>query len=768
VRWIKVAAATTGIGALTLGGAALPAAAVETPEPATSINSGLSKYDLAAAYSGSTVSEVKALEASGSVKISDNGFILHIDSVTSNGAVSALRLPLAPSGAAIPGDVAAGSRPGAPVTIYLDFDGETLENTNWNVEESNPSITVSPAASADAAFIADVWAAVAEDYAPFNVNVTTVDPGADALYKTSTDDNEYGSHVIITDSYTETLASAADSSGVAWGGGTGSDYLTGAFVFTVGAGGGDSTAATAAGIAGTASHEAGHNFGLEHDGIAGSATGPYFYPTEGVWGTLMGTTFQVPVSQWSNGGYAGATNTEDDLAVITDRASATFALVNVTTPDGAVYEGPVCVVGDADVNNLQPGDVLYLPNGENICDNTGATLVLNFTYFDRADFAADQVGNSAAEATALDNSGGTFGTAGVIETRDDVDVFSVITAGGPFTATVDVADFSPNLDTKLTLTDAAGTVIAEDAPETTRVSEELAAGLGATVTAVVEAGIYYLTVDGVGSGDPSAATPDNANGYSDYGSLGNYTVSGAAAELITEPVVIVTPVDGAKVEGGSDIEVSGTVTPNATVTLTVGGVAVATAEADEDGNWSTTVEANRYGNTVIEASQKVGTIPIEGTDTVTVTAPVDAPVIVSPMTGTKTDDNTPTISGTGIPTATVSVVVTNAAGVTTAEAVVGADGKWELTLGELAASVYTVTATQSINGATSPEAKMAFTIVAPAGTGGGGTTPTGTGALATTGAVVDPAPMGLVAVLLLLTGVSAVAFGLRKKLSLKS
>ncbi len=43
--------------------------------------------------------------------------------------------------------------------------------------------------------------------------------------------------------------------------------------------------------------------------------------------------------------------------------------------------------------------------------------------------------------------------------------------------------------------------------------------LGATLSVTVAAGAYYLRVSGVGKGDP------NNGGYSDYGSLGFYSVS---------------------------------------------------------------------------------------------------------------------------------------------------------------------------------------------------------------------------------------------------
>ena len=45
--------------------------------------------------------------------------------------------------------------------------------------------------------------------------------------------------------------------------------------------------------------------------------------------------------------------------------------------------------------------------------------------------------------------------------------------------------------------------------------------MAATINQVVTPGIYYIEIDGVGSGDPMT------NGYSDYGSLGHYFISGS-------------------------------------------------------------------------------------------------------------------------------------------------------------------------------------------------------------------------------------------------
>lgn len=62
--------------------------------------------------------------------------------------------------------------------------------------------------------------------------------------------------------------------------------------------------------------------------------------------------------------------------------------------------------------------------------------------------------------------------------------------------------------------DAAGTVVAKAKP---------AATLAATVNFnLPSAGTYYVSVDGVGVGNPLNT------GYTDYGSLGQYTISGTA------------------------------------------------------------------------------------------------------------------------------------------------------------------------------------------------------------------------------------------------
>ena len=75
------------------------------------------------------------------------------------------------------------SRPGAKRTIYLNFKGATLNNTAWN--SAGTAITALPYdldgipysfSTTELQRIQGVWQRVAEDFAPFDVNVTTEAP----------------------------------------------------------------------------------------------------------------------------------------------------------------------------------------------------------------------------------------------------------------------------------------------------------------------------------------------------------------------------------------------------------------------------------------------------------------------------------------------------------------------------------------------------------------------------------------------------------------
>ena len=338
------------------------------------------------------------------------------------------------------------SRPGSDRVLYLDFDGHTLADTGWN-EGLDPSIVVdpfdidgNPASFSDAEkrVIQQVWRRVAEDYAPFDIDVTTEDPGIDALVSNGPGDPEVGVRALIGDDAAY-IGEAPDSGilGLALLGTFGGDVDNPALVFSVAHG-------TDYGMIGdTVSHEVGHTLGLEHHGDADNE----YYAGHGIWAPIMGSGPSSSVNQWSKGDYAGASNAaQDDLAVI------------------------------------------------------GATLATVV-----ADHPVDQA--SAAELGAGDVAQGTLIRA------DDQAWYLVRASAGRATFAGAVAAESPNLKLGLSLRDATGAVLSTSPADRVPLSASLTANLPA-------AGSYYLVVDGVGYLDAN-------RGFTDYGSLGRFSVSGS-------------------------------------------------------------------------------------------------------------------------------------------------------------------------------------------------------------------------------------------------
>lgn len=741
----------------------------------------------AVAQTGESPEALAQQRDAGEILIAQGGHIAILDpAVQARAPESHSRRASAPA-APIPGDPVGGSRPGAPVTIYLDFDGGNVAGTAWNDPDVNdqaePVYAMLPAVNLDQHAI---WERIAEDYAPFNVNVTITDPGADALFKTSADDATYGSHLMFTDSYP---AFAEGSGGIAFIGGTGSEYLSPAFVFTQGVSD-DSKFAADAGA-----HEIGHNFGLSHDGFG---TEEYYQPQTGTWGPIMGAPYSSSLTQWSNGDYAQATNQEDDLAVITDRSAAAPVFIGFQSATGEPFHDTHgCVPEEVDPADPQPGDLIYQLGANGDCDPPGEAYTATFEFTDRADPAADDHGDDAASATVLDNADHSFSETGVIGSTGDVDVFALTTGTGELSARVEVAAVGATLNSKLTLTDSSGKVLAEDNQAVALLGDSVT-GLSSAVSARVTAGTYYLAVTGVGHGDPALVTAEAANDFSSYGSLGNYRISGAAPAFAAAPVVITSPADGSAVAaGGARVEVVGTAEAGAEVTVTAHGAA-ASVLADDMGAWTVDVRAAIAGETRIVASSVVGGIPVDGSDTVTVVAPVAQPVITSPKSDEKLA-TTPTVTGTGIAGAQVTLSLkrlgapTDAAGAAAAPAsgtaTVDADGSWAVPLAALTDGEYAASAVQTINSVTSAESgQVAFVIQAAdadtntdtdtdtdtgthtdtgtdraAGTGGHGAR-NADGALAQTGAGTSIAPVaGLLTAALLVAGSVLTTVALRRR-----
>jgi hypothetical protein len=246
------------------------------------------------------------------------------------------------------------SLPGANRVIYLDFDGYFLSGTAWNKGKKTVTITPydtdgnpSSFSAAEQAVVQETWQRVAEDYAPLGVDVTTQDPGVDAINRSSASDQNYGTRVVIDP--TAWYYRSCGCGGVAYVGvydNADNGRYQPAWVFTRGVGTG------AKNIAEAASHEAGHNLGLSHDGAAGVG----YYEGHGSWAPIMGVGYYRAISQWSKGEYAGANNTEDDFVVMTQNGvtvraadhGTTFATASPLTV-GQAATGVVAAQNDVDV-----------------------------------------------------------------------------------------------------------------------------------------------------------------------------------------------------------------------------------------------------------------------------------------------------------------------------------------------------------------------------------------------------------------------------------
>ncbi|MEW7278042.1 fibronectin type III domain-containing protein [Aquimarina sp. 2201CG1-2-11] len=129
-------------------------------------------------------------------------------------------------------------------------------------------------------------------------------------------------------------------------------------------------------------------------------------------------------------------------------------------------------------------------------------------------YKTDDHGNTRNNATALnsDANGNVSGSnnKGLIERNTDKDVFSFSTSGGNVDFKFDPQPKYASLNIKARILNSNGQEVASSDPS----------GLKAAINTNLNRGTYYIEIDGVGSGaNPSV-------GYSDYSSLGNFTISG--------------------------------------------------------------------------------------------------------------------------------------------------------------------------------------------------------------------------------------------------
>lgn len=181
----------------------------------------------------------------------------------------------------------------ATAKLYLSLNGRDVPS--WGSRSaSTPPFDY----AGDMATVTDIWQRVSDDYAQFNIDVTTEDPG--------NENNRVTAVISIGGSWSDWYGSS--SGGVAYVGGFYNLSSNVGFVFSRNLGNNPKY------IADAASHEAGHLFGLQHQSLWQDGALIAQYRTDG---PIMGSPYSVPVPFWTVGPTsAGPSAMQDDIAII--------------------------------------------------------------------------------------------------------------------------------------------------------------------------------------------------------------------------------------------------------------------------------------------------------------------------------------------------------------------------------------------------------------------------------------------------------------------
>lgn len=199
------------------------------------------------------------------------------------------------------------SLPGAIAQLVLDFDGNFLSTWGSKTNVATPAYDIdgdtTTFSDQELLNIREIWERVAEDFAPFRINVTTIDPGNLA--------DKVVAKVAIGGSYADWYGSSAG--GVAYVGGFYNSLSNVAFAFENDLGNGNPRY-----VAEAVSHESGHLFGLSHQALWNGTTLVSSYNQgDANWAPIMGVGYYSAVTTWSNGPTAsGPTAYQDNMAIV--------------------------------------------------------------------------------------------------------------------------------------------------------------------------------------------------------------------------------------------------------------------------------------------------------------------------------------------------------------------------------------------------------------------------------------------------------------------
>ena len=160
-------------------------------------------------------------------------------------------------------------------------------------------------------------------------------------------------------------------------------------------------------------------------------------------------------------------------------------------------------------------------NPSNTTEDDLAIISASYNHFG---YMVDDAGNTRTSAAALAGNAlsGAIDQVGLIERTGDADFYTFFTNGGAATINAAAPGSSPNLDLVLELQDANGVVLQTNNP---------LAALNASFTTTLTTGQYFVKVSPAALGNPLTT------GYTNYGSLGQYRLTGTIAGLTQNPIV---------------------------------------------------------------------------------------------------------------------------------------------------------------------------------------------------------------------------------------
>lgn len=395
------------------------------------------------------------------------------------------------------------SRPGASRVLYLDFNGHTTPAGVWGGSAIvTPAFqlagTASPTDQLNLNAIRDIWLHVSEDFAAWDIDVTTEQPPLTAR----------GQRCVIGGSVMDWMG-VSGVMGVAHlnsFGGTLNGNDDNNFVFL------DNNYPTMKPTTSNVevtilcvAHEVGHTVGLNHWGETAAGSGGSYTVGHTVTGHtgvgsvcpimgnsgLLGWPNACNLNQWSKGDYPFAYaqttgGTQDDIAII----------------------------------------------------STFATKLVG---------ARDDHGDTLASATNVAGTSITGG--GIIADTNDVDLMKITAGAGALTLTVTphykYRNYNGNLKVGISLLNSSGVTVAKN---------YITTGVGNTLSYNVPVGgTYYIKVNGLGY-DPSKTAAaqvwtntgitgtvvGTSAGFTNYGSLGRYGITGTWQSLIQYPTARIT------------------------------------------------------------------------------------------------------------------------------------------------------------------------------------------------------------------------------------